>query len=99
MASGLWASLLPLNDGTNQVAKTLTMETITADMNVVDMEGVFDDIKSKSKGIKAVQNLKVPKEVGGKIDLLIGFNLLAVHPEPVHTFPSGLTVYSVQIKV
>ena len=66
MASGLWASLLPLNDGTNQVAKTLTMETITADMNVVDMEGVFDDIKSKSRGIKAVQNLKVPKEVGGK---------------------------------
>ena len=98
MASGLWASLLPLNDGTNQVAKTLTMETITADMNVVDMEGVFDDIKSKSKGIKAVQNLKVPKEVGGKIDLLIGFNLLAVHPEPVHTFPSGLTVYKSKFK-
>ena len=33
MASGLWATLLPLCDGTNQVAKTLTMDTITADMN------------------------------------------------------------------
>ena len=98
MASGLWATLLPLNDGTNQVAKTLTMDTITADMNVVDLESVYDEIKSKAKGVKALQNLKVPKEVGGKVDLLIGFNLLAVHPEPVHTFPSGLTVYKSKFK-
>ena len=98
MASGLWGTLLPLNDGSDQIAKTLTMETITADMNVVDLKSVFEDIKSKSRGIKALQNLKVPKEVGGKIDLLIGLNLLAVHPEPVHTFPSGLTVYKSKFK-
>ena len=97
-ASGLWATLLPMNDGSNQVAKTLTMDTVTADMNVVDLECVYEDIKSKSKGVKALQNIKVPKEVGGKIDLLIGYNLLAVHPEPVHTFPSGLTVYKSRFK-
>ena len=98
MASGLWATLLPLCDGTNQVAKTLTMDTITADMNIVDLESVYEDIKSKTKEVKALQNLKVPREVGGKVDLLIGFNLLAVHPEPVHTFPSGLTVYKSKFK-
>ena len=43
MASGLWPTLLPLNDGTNQVAKTLTMDTITADMNVVDLQSVYED--------------------------------------------------------
>ena len=66
--------------------------------NVVDLESVYDEIKSKAKGVKALHNLKVPKEVGGKVDLLIGFNLLAVHPEPVHTFPSGLTVYKSKFK-
>ena len=90
---GIWGCLLPLADGSKQVVRTLTMKKVTMDMPMVDMEPILQSVKEQSAGIKAMKNIRVPKTVGGQVDLLIGLKYQRVFPEPVHSLPNGLTVF------
>ena len=42
-ASGLWACLLPLVDGSNQVVRTLSLPRVTADMPVINLGEIYQD--------------------------------------------------------
>ena len=92
-ASAEWAALLPLEDGGQQVVRGLTMPQVTQDMPRVNMQKVFDVIKKSSEPVPAVQNLKVPKWVGGRVDMIIGIKYQNICPELVHQYPNGLAVY------
>ena len=92
-ASAEWASLLPLADGGHQVVRGLTVPRVTQDMPEIDMIKIFNSIKKNSKEIKSIQNLKVPKFVGGKIDMILGIKYQNIYPELVHQFPNGLAVF------
>ena len=36
---------------------------------------------------------KLPQEVGGQVDIMLGIKYLRYHPQKVFSMPSGLTIY------
>ena len=92
-ATAEWVSLLPLKDGSNQVVRGLTLPEVTVGMPDIQMGKVFNAIKKKHKHTKVIQNLKVPKVVSGKVDMIIGLKYANVYPTLIHQFPNGLAVY------
>ena len=59
-----WASLTPLEDGTNQLVQGLTMKKVTGYIPSYDWRVVFNKIKNDNKDISAIQDLTVPDFVG-----------------------------------
>ena len=88
-----WASLIPLADGGVQAVRGLTMKNVTQDMPEVNMLDMFNALKRKHKDVKEIQNLKAPKFLSGKVDMIIGIRYQNIYPEMIHQFPSGLAVY------
>ena len=43
-------------------------------------------------GNKKLQELEVPKELGGEIDIILGIKYTNVYVEVIHTFPNGLQI-------
>ena len=43
--------------------------------------------------MKTIQNIRVPKVLSGKVDMIIGIKYQNIYPELVHQFPNGLAVY------
>ena len=97
-ASGEWASLLPLEDGRYQIVKGLTMKKVTQDMPKIKLLEVFNALKAENKDVKCIQNLRVPKFIGGPPDIIIGIKYQSVYPELIHQFPNGLCVYKSKLK-
>ena len=92
-ANAEWASFLPLADGGHQVVRGLTVKQVTQDMPKVNLQKIFNSIKNSSDTVPAVKNLKVPKCVGGRIDMILGIRYQNVYPELVHQYSNGLAVY------
>ena len=55
----------------------------------------FDKVKTTEPGSgnEEIQNITIPSELGGFVDMILGISFSKVHPVPVHTFPDGLTIY------
>lgn len=92
-ANAEWAGLIPLADGSHQIVRGLTVPKVTQDMPEVDLHQIYDNLKKKCKSNNQVQKLKVPKIVGGKIQMILGIKYQNIFPEPIHTFPNGLTIF------
>ena len=95
-AQGEWATALPLNDGSFQPIRSLSVTKVTSDMPTLRLEGLLDKIKEENKGnhrAKMIRNLKIPSKLGGEIDAIIGIQFKSIYPEEVFTLPSGLTIY------
>ena len=92
-ASGEWGSALPLNDGTHQLLRGLTVPRVTSDMPTMRLGPWFEKIKANELDNDLLQNVSIPKELGGYVDMILGISFSLVHPEPIHTFPDGLTIY------
>ena len=96
-AEAEWASLLPLADGVHQIVRGLTVPQVTQDMDEINLQKLFESIKKKCVKNKEVKNLKVPKIVGGRINMILGIKYQNIYPQPVHHFPNGLTVFKSQL--
>ena len=92
-ASAEWAGLIPLADGSHQVVRGLTVPKVTQDMPKVDVHKIYESLKKRCRKNKQVQNLKVPKIVGGQIKMILGIKYQNIFPEIIHTFPNGLTIF------
>ena len=92
-ASAEWASLIPLADGGMQAVRGLTMANVTQEMPKINMDEVFKAVKKTYRYEKSIQKLKVPKVLGGQVDMIIGIKYQNIYPELVHQFPNGLAVY------
>ena len=97
-ASAEYGSLIPLADGNFQAVRGLTLSKVTADMPQLSLTSAFEHIKSQCSENKNVTNLKIPNVVGGCVDMILGIKYQSIYPIPVHTFPSGLTVFQSKLK-
>ena len=94
-ASGEYASLLPLADGSYQCVRGLTLKQVTGTMPELNLVPVFEKLKASAdcSDNERIQNLTIPKKLGGNIQMLLGIKYNSIFPKTLHTFPSGLTVF------
>ena len=99
-ASAEYASLLPLANGNYQTVRGLTMPRVTGDMPCLNLVPAFEQIKAQAECASnhRIQNLKIPKVVGGKVQMILGIRYQSIYPEILHTFPSGLTVFESKLR-
>ena len=87
-----WLVSLERTDGQRQLVQGLAVQSVTVDFPFIDTSEAVYDLKANSAN-DWVRNCVVPKNVGGVTDGLIGIQYDLIHPEPIHTLPSGLTLY------
>ena len=95
-ADAEFGSLLPLNDGTYQVVRGLTMEDVTADMPIVNLTPIMSEIRKRYKDVPEIKDIRVPKKVGGQVDMILGINYAKIFPEPIFTFENDPKTYIVK---
>ena len=92
-ANNEWLVSVETVDGGRQLIQGLTVDKVTADFPVIDVEIAVAEVKRDKPNDKFLQSCKVPKKAGGVTHGLIGIKYELIHPDPVHTLPSGLTLY------
>ena len=98
MAGDEWLVQLPRTDGRIQLMKGLTMDVITADFPRISTAKAVQEVKDDLPECTELQACTVPDLAGGSVDGLIGILYNAIFPVPVHTLPSGLTIYKTKLK-
>ena len=73
--------------------KGLTVDKVTCDFPLVDVDKAVSEVKRDKPGNRVLQKCRVPQLAGGVTDVLLGIHYSLVHPDPVHTLESGLTIY------
>ena len=79
-----WLVHLDRADGRKQLLRAVTLDTITGDSPVFNVEEATKDIKGDNPNDPNLQKLCVPKCVGGEVDILIGTLYNLVFPQPIH---------------
>ena len=92
-----WACLLDLADGSKQTIQGVTVEKITSDFPTIELSEATGEIKGSKPKDKALQRLRVPEEVGGQADILLGTLYNAIFPVTIHTLPCGLFIAKLKI--
>ena len=85
-------------DGRVQLIKGFTMDQCTAPMPMFTTEQAVKEIKSSDPTNLELQNCKVPSEVGGVVDVIIGSKYTSASPTHVHSLPSGFSIYAMQLE-
>ena len=91
-STGEWVAAIPLDDGTFQAVRGLTMKSVVGQMPRYDLTRTLNTVKSEYKNNTQLQNLVIPPVLGGEVDMILGSKYLKIYPEPVQVTPSGLTV-------
>ena len=91
-AEAEWGIRLPLENGSYQVVRGLTVSRVTSDMPRLRLKKVLKKIKTENKSFDH-QNIQVPEKLGGEIHMILGIQFNRLHPEPLFTLPNGLTIY------
>jgi hypothetical protein len=92
-ANDEWIVSVERTDGTRQLIQGLTVDKVTCDFPMIDVQGAVAEVKRDKPEDKVLQRCKVPKMAGGVTHGLIGIKYRLIHPDPIHTLPSGLTLY------
>ena len=93
---GIYSVRLPLITGKEAMMTGVCLDEITHEFPKYPLNGkVIDDIKQgyKITGGNVDDLPRIPDEVGGKIDFMIGIKYLRYFPETIFQLPSGLTIY------
>ena len=92
-----WITTLQLLDGSRQAVEGWTVDEVTAPLPKINLSKAVKDIKADKPENKTLQKMVVQLVAGGECDILLGQMYLAIFPKPVHSLPSGLTIYELQI--
>ena len=92
-----WACLLDLTDGSKQTIQGVTVDKITSKFPTIKLSEATAEIKASDPKNKTLQKLRVPEEVGGEADILLGTLYNAIFPVIVHTLPCGLFIAKLKI--
>ena len=57
------------------------------------LQSWYQQIQSGEDSNPVLKSMKMPAELGGHVDMILGISYSNVYPEPVYTFPDGLTIY------
>ena len=76
-ATAKWASLLPLNNGLNQIIRGHSVDDVTGPFAEIDMQPIIEELKESAIGTnshlkKMISNLKPPDGVSGSDRHAIG---------------------------
>ena len=93
-----WLVQLPRTDGRFQLMKGLTLDNITADFPSISTALAVEEVKNDKPDCAELQACRVPDLAGGSVDGLMGILYNSNFPTPLHTLPSGLTIYKTQLK-
>ena len=88
-----WLVHLDRADGRKQLLRGVTLDTITADSPMINIEAATKEVKDDKPDDAYLQSCCLPTIVGGPVHILIGNLYNSIFPEPIHHLPSGLTVY------
>ena len=92
-----WACLLDLTDGSKQTIQGVTVDKITSKFPTIKLSEAIADIKASKPKYRALQELRVPEEVGGEADILLGTLYNSIFPVIIHTLPCGLFIAKLKI--
>ena len=92
-ANDEWLVSVETSDGHRQFIKGLTVDKVTGDFPAIDVDHAVAEVKRDRPGNRLLQQCQVPKVAGGVTDALLGIQYSLIHPIPVHTLVSGLTIY------
>ena len=89
-----WIILVPKADGTQQILIGVTSPQITAPFPVFNTKEAFQEVlhKAPHSKKKMIAKMKVPPQVGGDADLLVGIYFQNLYPELIYQLPCGLTI-------
>ena len=90
-----WIISLERTDSQHQLFRCITLKEICGKMELINCGKTFNTLKRNDS--RKLQNFRVPKTVGGEVDLLLGCRYNNVYPEAVHQFENGLTVYKLKL--
>ena len=94
VATGEWLTCMERSDGRLQAMHVITMKQVTGEFSRISITEAVNEIKQDKASFKKLQNLKLPKEVGGNdTDCLLGIKLQDIYPKEVHSLPCGLRIY------
>ena len=91
-STGEWAAAIPLENGSFQAVRGLTMKSVVGQMPRFDLRRTLSEVKSQYKNNSVLQSLNIPPVLGGEVDMILGSKYLKIYPEPIQVTPSGLTV-------
>ena len=92
-----WACLLDRADGCKQVVQGITVDHITTAFPSVNLGEAVKELKADDPDNEELQLLKVPEKIGGEADILLGILYESIHPQRVHTLPSGLFIAKLKL--
>ena len=92
-----WQTSLPLIDGSRQIVEGWTVDEVTAPLPRIDLTRAVKELKNDDKDNTKLQNMFVELVTGGQVDILLGQMYNAIFPIHVHSLPSGLTIYELQV--
>ena len=98
MARDAWMVKCKMMDGGCQVLEGLTVDKVTSKFPRVNLDAAVKAVKSSQPGNKLLQNVKIPSEVGGEVEILIGIKYNALFPTLIHMLPNGLALYHLRVK-
>ena len=92
---GIYTVKIPINDDQNATMTGVCLERITQKFPDYPLRQVEEDIHNafKKQNGDASELPRLPKSVGGEMDMMIGIKYLRYHPTPVFQMPSGLTIF------
>lgn len=95
-----WMILVKRSDGSAQPLLGVTCDKVTTSFPMINTSAAYAEILSKAPENKknSIKNLRVPDEVGGDPDLLIGIHYQCIYPEILFTAPSGLFIAKLKLK-
>ena len=92
-----WHTSLPLIDGSRQAVEGWTVDEVTAPLPRIDLTRAVEELKSDDEENSKLQSMFVERVTGGQVDILLGLMYKAIFPTEVHSLPSGLTIYELQV--
>ena len=95
---GKYSVRLPLKGGGDVELTGLCLDKVTCTFPTYPLAKVTSQAKSMSSRVVKRKFPKMPKEVGGNTDILVGVLYNDIFPEQVHKFPSGLAVHDSHFK-
>ena len=98
MARDAWMVKCKMMGGGSQVLEGLTVDKVTSCFPTVNLDVAVKAVKSSQPGNKLLQNIKIPSQVGGKVEILIGIKYNALFPTLIHMLPNGLALYHLKVK-
>ena len=75
-----WAMLLPLNDSSMQSFCALSVNKVVSPMPKHQLKHLLEDVKVDNTKVKKLQELQVPNELCGEVDIILGIAHNNIYP-------------------